>query len=251
MHCSKAFRARGRPQSEDAAPSRSHFSGTAHTLGGDDAPSQVIEDPNTDAPQPPPRVERHLHFWSNGFSVDDGPLYSTEDPQNVKILNMIKSGRAPLQIMNVTPDQDVDVRLNEHSTPYVAPKKKYKPFESTGHRLGSPTPGAGSSVPPASEVTASSSASAASTATPVIDDSQPTISLQIRLGDGTRLVARFNLSHTIRDVYSFVRNSSPASQARTWTLMTTFPSKELSDQNVSLENTPELKKGGTVIQKWT
>ena len=244
-------RNRSRPESDSSAPLRSHFSGTARTLGGDDTPSETIEDPNADAPKPAERVERHLHFWSNGFSVDDGPLYSTEDPQNVRILNMIKSGRAPLQIMNVTPDQEVDVRLNEHDSPYVAPKKQYKSFEGGGHRLGSPTPTTGPLASPASEVTASASTSDTPSSGPTIDDTQPTISLQIRLGDGTRLVARFNTLHTIGDVYSFVNSSSTGSQGRSWILMTTFPSKELSDKSAALGNTPELKRGGTVIQKWT
>ena len=245
------FRNQSRPGGDSAAPSRpSHFSGTARTLGGDDTPSQVIEDPNASIPKPAERIERHLHFWSNGFSVDDGPLYNTNDPDNVRTLNMIKSGRAPLHIMKVTQDQEVDVRLNEHDSPYVAPKKRYIPFGSGGQRLGSPTPGAGSSAPLDSKSTASAPATAASNPAPTIDDTQPTISLQIRLADGTRRVARFNTFHTIGDVYSFVSGLSPASASRTWILMTTFPSKELGDKSAELGNTPELKKGGTVVQKW-
>lgn len=32
------------------------------------------------------------------------------------------------------------------------------------------------------------------------DESQPTTSIQIRMYDGSRVVARFNYSHTIRDI---------------------------------------------------
>jgi UBX domain-containing protein 1 len=35
-----------------------------------------------------------------------------------------------------------------------------------------------------------------------------------------------------------------------WVLMTTFPSKELSDKAVALGDLPEFKRGGVVIQKW-
>ena len=84
-----------------------------------------------------------------------------------------------------------------------------------------------------------------------VDDAQPTVSLQIRLGDGTRMVSRFNTTHTVGDVYDFVTRASPSSQGRGWTLMTTFPSKPLNERSAALGDTPELKKGGTVIQKWS
>ena len=185
--------------------------------------------------------------------MDDGPLYNSEEPENARILDMIRRGQAPLALMNVQQNQEVDVKLVSHEGPYVQPKKKYKPFEGSGQRLGSPTPG----VSPASPSQAAPASSAPSTsipteaAQPSVDSSQPTVSLQVRLGDGTRLVSRFNLSHTIDDVYGFVSASNPASQTRSWVLMTTFPSTELSDRSATLENTPALRRGGTVMQKWT
>lgn len=167
---------------------------------------------------------------------------------------MIKEGRAPLEVMNVQRDQEVDVKLERHDGNYVQPKQKYKPFSGGGQRLGSPTPGAGSSAPaqakPPSANAASATSSTPASAAVDIDDSQPTISLQIRLGDGTRLSSRFNTSHTIGDVYSFVDASSPSSSQRSWVLMTTFPRKELSDKAVKVGGLAEFKRGGVVIQKW-
>jgi UBX domain-containing protein 1 len=52
----------------------------------------------------------------------------------------------------------------------------------------------------------------------------------------------------VGELYGFVTASTP--QQRAFVLMTTFPSKELSDKNAKLEET-ELKKGGVVVQKWT
>ncbi len=40
-------------------------------------------------------------------------------------------------------------------------------------------------------------------------ESEPTTSLQLRLPDGSRMVARFNHTHTLRDVRRFVRASRP------------------------------------------
>jgi UBX domain-containing protein 1 len=34
----------------------------------------------------------NLNFWSNGFSVDDGPLRDMNDPENAEFLDAIKRG---------------------------------------------------------------------------------------------------------------------------------------------------------------
>ncbi|KAJ5099612.1 UBX domain-containing protein 1 [Penicillium argentinense] len=143
---------RAQPPPSDEPQSRpSHFTGTARTLGGDDAPSRVVEDLAGPAPERAQRVQRTLHFWADGFSVDDGDLYRSDDPRNAEILEGIRQGRAPLTIMNVQAGQEVDVELKQHEEKFTKPKPKYKPFSGAGQRLGSPTPGIQSqpSAPPA------------------------------------------------------------------------------------------------------
>lgn len=244
------------PQSGSAEPARTNFAGPARTLGGDDAPSEVIEDPNQQQrTQLPERVQRVLHFWNDGFSVGDGDLYRSDDPRNAEILDGIRQGRAPLSIMGVKPGQEVDVDIKQHQENFSRPKPKYKPFSGAGQRLGSPTPGSDPTTPvPAAAPTppaASSTASSGPPQNPNLDESQPTVTLQIRLGDGTRLTSRFNTTQTIGDVYSFVTAASPDSVAREWVLMTTFPSKELTDKSAVLGDLAEFKRGGVVVQKWT
>ncbi|PYI22932.1 SEP-domain-containing protein [Aspergillus violaceofuscus CBS 115571] len=237
--------------SSDEPSRQSHFTGTARTLGGDDAPSRVIEAPSAPATQVPQRVQRTLHFWADGFSVDDGELYRSDDPRNAEILEGIRQGRAPLSIMNVQSGQEVDVEINQHEEKYVKPKPKYKPFSGQGQRLGSPTPGVSTSAAATAPAPAPAPESQASEPPkPAVDESQPTITLQIRLGDGTRLTSRFNTTHTIGDVYEFVSASSPASQSRPWVLMTTFPSKDLTDKSAVLGEMADFKRGGVVVQKW-
>ena len=199
-----------------------------------------------------PRVARTLHFWQDGFSVEDGPLYRFDDPATAPVLQLIKSGRAPLDIMDVGPEQPVDVTVKPHEGNYVAPKKKYKPFSGGGQRLGSPTPGASTPAPAAAPSAPTSNTTSSSAPPPAVevDESQPTLSLQIRLGDGSRLSSRFNTTHTIGDVYDFVRRSNAASAERPWVLMTTFPSRELSDHAVTLGDLPEFKRGGVIVQRW-
>lgn len=196
-------------------------------------------------------VERTLHLWEDGFSIDDGPLYRFDDPANRRTLDMINSGSAPMDLMGVQSGQAVDVKLNKHDgEQYKQPKKKYKPFEGGGQRLGSPTSGMQSSAPPP-PTPAQSTSSTSSAPTMDIDSSQPTISLRVQLADGTRLPSRFNTTHTIGDVYSFVDRSAPGGQGRSYMLATTFPTKDLNDKAQVLGDMAEFKRGGVLVQKWT
>ncbi|KAF4304493.1 UBX domain-containing protein [Botryosphaeria dothidea] len=252
----RARRNAPRPGGDDEQPSarQSFFRGQGQTLGGDDEPSRVIPDPTTgaSAPRRLERVRRVMHLWRDGFSIDDGRLYRYDDPANAGLLEMINSGRAPLDILDVEHNQEVDLEVQPHKDEnYVAPKPRYKPFSGSGQRLGSPTPAATSgSSTPTPAAAASSSSAASQTPAVQIDDSQPTLNMQIRLGDGTRLQSRFNTTHTVGDLYDFVNRASTASLERDYALMTTFPSKELNDKTQVLGDMAEFKRGGVVVQKW-
>ncbi|RVD81779.1 uncharacterized protein DFL_009628 [Arthrobotrys flagrans] len=234
---------------EDEGPA-SRFTGRGVTLGSDDAPSQVVEDPIAEILKPPPKVTRNLYFWRDGFSVEDGPLLRYDDPAHQETLRGIEAGRAPLHLMGVLPGQPTDVNVHRKmDEDYVPPKKKFVPFSGSGQRLGAPTPGFDSAP-------ASSSTSAAATApaqpapqTVTIDPSAPTTGLQIRLGDGTRLVSRFNHTHTVGDIYAFVNASNTASRSRNYVLQTTFPPKELKEMDQILKDAGLLN--AVVVQKWT
>lgn len=173
-----------------------------------------------------------------------------DDPANQEVLRAIQSGRAPLSLMNVEPGQPADVnvfrRLDED---YVQPKKKHAPFSGHGNRLGSPTPGesSGSSAPVA-PVSAPVARTQPSAPTVQVDPAVPSTTLQIRLGDGTRLVSRFNHTHTVGDVYSFVNSSSLESRSRNYVLQTTFPNKELSNHEQTIKDAGLVN--AVVVQKW-
>ena len=238
------------PPATEEKPRKSNFTGAAQTLGGDDAPSRQIVPPTPADPTRAERVNRTLHFWADGFSVDDGDLFRSDDPRNADILNGIRQGRAPLSIMNVLPGQEVDVEIQQHQEKYVKPKKKFQPFGGQGNRLGSPTPG-GSAMPGSFDTAVESAAPAVapSNPTPSIDESQPTVTLRVSLGSGTRLTARFNTTSTMEEVYDFVRRAEPSQ--RTFVLQTTFPNKEMTDMSQVLGDIPEFKRCGAVVQKFT
>ncbi|KAI9763957.1 MAG: NSFL1 cofactor p47 [Geoglossum simile] len=240
---------RGGLRSEE--PQINRFTGIGMTLGSDDTPSQSIPDPNAQTTGRATPLERTLTFWRDGFSVDDGPLMRFDDPANERYLRDIRLGQAPRELLNVEHDQETDVRVYKRMTEDYVPPKSKGPFRGGGQRLGSPTPGPGTRSQATAPIpTTASSSATMSTPTMDVDASQPTVSLQIRLGDGSRLVSRFNTTHTVGDVRSFVFRASPQSLARSWVLMTTFPSKELRDEQVTLGSIAEFKRGGVVVQKW-
>lgn len=246
-------RRNGPPPPEEEAGRPSAFSGAGQTLGGDDIPSMTIPDPTASRPAAPQMARRSLHLWSDGFSVDEGPLFRYDDPANARTLEMINRGSAPLDIMNVEPGQAVDVRLEQHrDQKFSLPKKPWKAFSSGGQRLGSPTPGISTETStPVRAVEPTPAATSTSSASVDVNESEPIITLQIRLADGTRLPSRFNVSHTIGDVYSFVDSASTASTQRAYSLATTFPTKQLDDKSAVLGDMVEFKRGGVVVQKWS
>ena len=68
------------------------------------------------------------------------------------------------------------------------------------------------------------------------DDSQPSTNIQIRLADGTRLVHRFNESSTVSDIRRFIRAARPDYASQNFQLLSGFPSKPLTEDNVSLKD---------------
>ncbi|KAF8541576.1 hypothetical protein BDD12DRAFT_494359 [Trichophaea hybrida] len=241
---------RRRQDEEQQAAPPTRFSGSGHTLGSDTTASVVVPDPVAATPAPRENVTRTLTFWRNGFSVEDGPLMRYDDPANREILQAIENGRAPMSVMNVAPGQPADVsvfkRLDED---YIPPKKRFVPFSGHGQRLGSLTPGESlaAAAPPAAQPATSTTHVAATSVN--IDSSAPTTSLQIRLGDGTRLVSRFNHSHTVGDLYNFVNSSSSGSRNRSYVLQTTFPNKELKEMEQTIKDAGLIN--AVVVQKWS
>lgn len=55
------------------------FAGTGRLLSGETVPS---------APQQPEPVVHNIVFWTNGFTVNDGPLRRLDDPENASFLEV-------------------------------------------------------------------------------------------------------------------------------------------------------------------
>ncbi|KII90362.1 hypothetical protein PLICRDRAFT_52103 [Plicaturopsis crispa FD-325 SS-3] len=242
----------------------SAFSGGGHTLGSDDVDSTFIPDPEAPqhAEEEAPAI-RHLTFWREGFSVEDGDLMRYDDPNNEQILAEINAGRAPPSILNVQPGQPVELRVAKRlSEPYQpAPKRPVGSFGGSGHRLGSPVPNvasagssAGSAMPgtfPSSGVTTAGAASVEPQSINTrfeVDQTKPTTSVQVRLADGTRIIARMNLTHTVLDLRNFINASRPENLTRPYTIGTTFPNRTLEDDSATIESAGLVNS--VIVQRW-
>ena len=124
------------------------------------------------------------------------------------------------------------------------PEKRRALFQGVGRTLGSTS----NAEQVDSTATISSFTAAPSPSVGlVVDQSQPSTSIQLRLADGTRMVSRFNYQHTIRDIRGFIDASRPGG-SRSYQLQTVgFPPKELADLDQTIEQADLANS--VVIQK--
>ncbi|GLC43269.1 hypothetical protein PLESTB_001492100 [Pleodorina starrii] len=198
------------------------FQGQGHTLGGGPVPSK-----------PPPEQEgprNHVvTFYSNGiFTVDNGPPRHVEDPANARFIESISKGECPEELDTGRPGAAVNVNLMRKEEPYNEAEKLKQYFTGTGRTLGGSSGASTSAAPPMP------AESIAAGEWKGVDESKPTTSLQLRMPDGSRMVARFNHTHTVRDIRRFVRASRP-DMTTAYQLMTAFPNKVIEGEDQTLE----------------
>jgi len=258
----------GPPPGESPGSSgRGFFSGGGHTLGSDEVESTFIPDPNARPPSAEAPAIRHITFWRDGFSIEDGELMRYDDPANEQILKEINSGQAPPHILNVLPNQPVELRVakrvSENYTPPLS--RPMAAFGGTGNRLGSPAPtltseGSGAvavAMPGSFPSDAASNARATMSGGAErqsintlfeVDQTLPTTSVQIRLADGTRIVCRMNLTHKVQDIRNFINASRPENLTRSYTIGTTFPNRTLDNDAQTIEAAGLVNS--VVVQRW-
>ncbi|XP_075922801.1 NSFL1 cofactor p47-like [Petromyzon marinus] len=213
------------------------FSGGGYRLGasGSEESAYVAGQNRAEAAQD---VNVVLKLWKNGFSIDNGDLRDYGDPASAQFLSAIKRGEIPLELRRMARGGQVNLDMEDHrDLDYVKPKSKFKAFGGEGQKLGSPTPHV-VNAPTGAQPVAATAAAAADTESDAplvqVDETAPTTSLQIRLADGGRLLQKFNHTHRLRDVRQLIVQSRPAMAASPFVLMTTFPSRELTDEEQTL-----------------
>ena len=203
--------------------------GTGYRLGTGNEPTEVVQ-----GPAKPKQPKSHvLKLWKNGFTVDeDGPLRSYDDPQNKEFLASIQKGEAPRELIRKAEGAEVHLDMQDHrDEEYEPPKNKYVLYND-GYKLGSPTPtvvsNASASDRENNEQRAKQSLK--------LDESKPTTQIQIRLSDGSRLVIKANQTHTIRDLRVYINTARPEYFGRVYSLNSSFPNKELTEEQQSLKD---------------
>ena len=197
------------------------FVGSGRTLGSTAAeasvPSAAAAKETADAPSSAAEApQTHVvTFWSNGFTVNDGPLRAYDDPRNTPFMEAVSKGQCPPELVPANPTTPININLVRKDADYEPPPEpKYVAFSGAGRTLASPP--APTAAPP--EIDTAPPDPAKGTAkgkTPFsgewsCDDSKPSASVQLRLRDGSRKVAKFNLTHTVRDVRAFIASAAPA-----------------------------------------
>ncbi|KAL6738519.1 hypothetical protein Aduo_012061 [Ancylostoma duodenale] len=192
-----------------------------------------------------------LFMWENGFSIDDGPLRTFDQPESRQFLESIMQGRVPDELLAAHPRRRIDLRMQRRSGPYEPPK--LKPFQGTGVRLGAVVPQVVSSAAPSSSSPAAQGMQASYLPTSwtttdsennldkaqagvELDNNSPITQVQIRLPNGQRVSGKFNHAHTVSAIRNFLVTAYPDMAATAFQLMTIFPNKVIDDESVDLKD---------------
>ncbi|KAK7303348.1 hypothetical protein RJT34_14251 [Clitoria ternatea] len=225
-----------RPLDQLQEPPRStSFTGTGRLLSGESVQSTS---------QQPEAVIHNIVFWSNGFTVNDGPLRRLDDPENASFLESIKKSECPKELEPADRRSSVNVNLIRRNENCPEPEKQHVPFQGVGRTLGSSS----TSTESDPVVTSTPPNTAASSTGLVVDQSLPSTSIQLRLADGTRLISHFNYHHTVSDIRAFIDASRPGGRQNYQLQMMGFPPKVLADETQTIEQAGLANS--VVIQKF-
>lgn len=210
---------------------KSKFSGSGFRLGSTNAPSLAVKDPQ--AAQNSPERDIMLTFYEDGFTVDKGPLRKYDHPDNASFLNELNRGIVPQEIRSTDPNERVNINLVDRKREkYTPPPKKFEAFTGNSRTLGS-----SSSVQSEPRISPTTQQQPQHTPSFEVKSDEPTTTIQIRLHDGTRLIAKFNQHrHTVGDLRRFIAMSRSIPAGTRWNIMTSFPRKTLTDDSLTIKD---------------
>ncbi|ULT97808.1 hypothetical protein L3Y34_005560 [Caenorhabditis briggsae] len=194
------------------------------------------------------KVTLTLHLWTDGLSIEDGPLMARNDPATIEFLEIVGRGGIPPSLHQQYQGKDIDFNIDRRHEAYQPPKMK--PFGGSGVRLGNVVPtvigvdvstasssAAGAATMPSGPTSAEEEAKQLEDAKKELktDMGQPTTNIQIRLPSGQRIVAVFNHTHTLEAVRCFICTARPDIIYSPFELMSAYPPKVLIDETQTLK----------------
>ena len=123
---------------------------------------------------------------------------------------------------------------------------KVKPFQGSGNVLGSMAPAVAQDSPASGDLGGVALSESDAQKKVNVDTSKPMTTLQVRLSTGGRLIAKLNESNTISDLRRYIRLVRPETPVN-FSLHTTFPNKELTDDMATLKDAGVL--GAAVLMR--
>jgi len=217
------------------------FGGRARTLaGGDAAPAESQDNQAEHEEETAKELTITITFYANGiFTVNDGEPRRIDDPANLQFMEAISRGQCPSELDPGDPDVHIAVNLVRRGEDYTPPAQpRFTAFAGAGRKLTDTTTDASGAAAPSTSAAAAATAAGgvASGGVPWegADTDKPKTSIQLRLADGSRQVAEFNLDHTVGHIRKFIHAARP-DMPMTYSLATAFPKAELPDDDVTIE----------------
>ncbi|KAI3385126.1 hypothetical protein SNEBB_002584 [Seison nebaliae] len=197
------------------------------------------------------RVKRVLKIWSNGFSIDDGPLRLLDDDNNRQFLGRILKGEMPPELSGGNQDAINLAIENNMTEEYTAPAMK--PFSGSGRVLGNIAPEfVGSPSYPTELIQEQQKAKEMAEKKNFelsIDENEPTCFVQIRTMDQNKYRVKVNpFKHRITDLRQYVCSENPDYNLKPFLFVVPFPTpkRELHEENSTID---EAKIRNTTIQQ--
>ncbi|KAM4042897.1 UBX domain-containing protein 2A [Anomaloglossus baeobatrachus] len=180
---------------------------------------------------PEDEAEVVIKMWKNGFTINDGQLRDYTDAANRQFMDSMKKGELPPELHKTFAKKELSVNVEDRKgEEYSIRKKRVDPFSGQGHRLGSATPSVITKAANGLENGEDESLPSVE-----LDAGEPATNIKIWLSDGKRIVQRFNTTHRISDVRSFVERIPCKSEKIPFTLATSFPLQDLLDETITIQ----------------
>ena len=163
-----------------------------------------------------------ITLYQNGFTVDKGEFREYDTPENKEFMSELNKGYVPKELRakyNKPIGIALEDRRKEKFRPPTPPK--YVAYSGSGQAITN-VQGVGGAVN-----------KDAADGKPVVDESKPTTTIQIRFHNGERASITVNMTHKVSDIHEYVMNAAPVDGE--YSLVSGFPPKPLNDPSKTIE----------------